>query len=134
MNTRQLGIWGEKIAENYLRKKGYEILDRNYSSKFVSGPQRGEIDIIAKKGNTISFIEVKTSSEIPGGRVSASASAFSPEERVDCSKQRKIIRAAESWLIKKKLPLDSKWQVDVVAVKINLDEKKARLSQFKNVG
>ena len=60
MNAKQLGIFGEKIAEDFLKKKGYTILDKNYSPRFVSGPQRGEIDIVAKKKGVINFIEVKT--------------------------------------------------------------------------
>ena len=60
MNTKETGSLGEKIAERFLKKKGYHILDKNYSSKFVSGPQKGEIDIIAKKGDIITYIEVKS--------------------------------------------------------------------------
>jgi len=48
MESKQLGVLGERIASDYLEKRGYQILDKNYSSKWVSGPLRGEIDIIAK--------------------------------------------------------------------------------------
>lgn len=128
MNTKQLGALGEKIAIHYLKKKGYQILDKNYSPKFVSGPPRGEIDIVAKKGDIISFIEVKTL--IENGR--EQFSAISPEEKVNFLKQRKIIKIAESWLMEKKITLDSKWQIDVIAIKINPDFKKARINYFPN--
>ncbi len=59
MNQRQLGILGEGIAANHLEKRGYKILDQNYPKEW-QGVKRGEIDIIVKKGNLISFIEVKT--------------------------------------------------------------------------
>lgn len=49
MKTKELGIFGENIALNYLKKKGYRILDRNYFKKWASGPFKGEIDIIAQK-------------------------------------------------------------------------------------
>jgi len=49
MDSKQTGIWGEKIAENYLIKKGYQILNKNYSTNFNSGPKREEIDIVTKK-------------------------------------------------------------------------------------
>ena len=48
---RRLGDFGEDLTCEYLQKKGYKILDRNYSKTF------GEIDIIARKGEVISFVE-----------------------------------------------------------------------------
>lgn len=125
MTPKQLGILGEKIAENYLKNKGYKILDKNYSSNFISGPKRGEIDIIAKKDKIISFIEVKTLH-------SAQSSPFLPEEKVNFSKQRKIIKTANYWLMEKKISPDSKWQIDIVSIKIDLNTKKAKLRHFQN--
>lgn len=127
MNSKRLGTLGEKIAERYLKKKGYQILDKNYSPKFISGPKRGEIDLVTKKSNIISFVEVKTLTS--GGQ----SSAISPEEKVDFKKKRKIIKMAESWLMQKKIPLDSRWQIDVISVRINLENKKAKILHFKNV-
>ena len=129
MNSKQLGVFGEKIAIDYLKKKDYQILDKNYSPKFISGPQRGEIDIVAKKNNVISFVEVKTLIQNGGGRTSV----ISPEEKVNFSKQRKIIKMAESWLMGKKIPLDSKWQIDVIAIKIDSSLKKAKIRYFRNI-
>jgi putative endonuclease len=128
MDSKKLGTLGEKIAARYLEKKGYQILDKNYSSRFVSGPQRGEIDVVAKKGETISFVEVKTL-ENAGGL----SSAISPEEKFNLAKKRKIIKMAESWLMEKKIPFDSKWQIDVISIKINLKDKKAKILHFQNV-
>jgi len=128
MDSKKLGILGEKIAARYLEKKGYQILDRNYSSKFVSGPQRGEIDIVAKKGGTISFVEVKTLSVRH-----KSDPEIGPEEKFNLAKKRKIIKMAESWLMEKKIPFDSKWQIDVISIKINLKDKKAKILYFENV-
>lgn len=124
-NSKKVGNLGEKIAQEYLKKKGYKILDRNYLPKFVSGPLRGEIDIIAEKENTISFIEVKTLKDNFG-------QGFSPEQKVGFSKQRKILKAAENWLIEKKIPLDSKQQIDVISVEINSSSKKAKIRHFPN--
>lgn len=123
---KELGALGEKIAVRYLEKKGYRILDKNYSPKFVSGPQRGEIDIIAKNGDVISFIEVKTLQQ-------SQAEQFLPEDKVNFLKQRKIIKTAESWLMEKKIPLDSKWQIDVVAIKIDFNFKEAKVRHFTNI-
>lgn len=126
MSSQQLGVLGEKIASKYLKNKGYQILDKNYSPKFISGPKKGEIDIIAKKNNVISFVEVKTLKQVQGNY-------FSPEDKVDFLKQKKIIKMAEFWLMEKKIPLDSKWQIDVIAIKINSNLKKARIRHFPNI-
>lgn len=124
MSSKQLGILGEQIAEDYLKNKGYQILDKNYSSRVPGNPQKGEIDIIAKKNDIISFIEVKTLSLAQG-------ESFSPEEKVDFSKQRKLVKTAESWLMKKKIPLNIKWQIDVIAIELN-SNKKAKINHFEN--
>ncbi len=128
MNTKEVGTLGEKVAINYLKKRGYKILDKNYSPRFVSGPLRGEIDIIAKKDGIVSFIEVKTLTQNCGGRTSA----ISPEEKVDYLKQKKLIKMAEGWLMEKKIPLESPWQIDVIAIKIDLNNRKAKIRHFKN--
>ncbi len=138
MNTRQVGNLGEKIAQDYLKKKGYRILAQNYSFRLPGNPQKGEIDIIAKrrrsildilrgkKEGAIRFIEVKTL--IKNGR--EQFSAISPEEKVNFSKQRKLVKTAEIWLLKNKIPLNTKWQIDVLAIEIR--DGKAKISHFEN--
>jgi len=124
INSKQLGNLGERMAENYLKEKGYQILDKNYSFRIPGNPQKGEIDIVAKKSDIISFIEVKTLLE--GG----SPSLISPEEKVNFGKQRKLVRTAESWLMTKRIPLNSKWQIDVISVRMT--QGKAKISHFEN--
>jgi len=126
MNSRQIGNFGEKIAENYLKNKEYQILDRNYSSRSLDGPLKGEIDLVAKKFDIISFIEVKT---LKGN--GEQFAAIAPEDKVNLGKQRKLVRAAESWLMKRRIPLDTKWQIDVIAITLN-SNKKINLSHFPN--
>ena len=53
MERRELGAWGEERAAKYLRSKGYTILERNFRCR------AGEIDIIARRGGIITFVEVK---------------------------------------------------------------------------
>jgi len=120
MYTKRIGNLGERIAENYLRDRGYQILDKNYIFRMVGNPQRGELDIVAKKDDIISFIEVKTLRD----------QLISPEEKVNFGKQRKLRITAESWLMKKKIPLNSKWQIDIIAIKIR--GKKVEVSHFEN--
>lgn len=83
MNLGTVGGNGEDYAAEYLAKKGYEIITRNFHSRF------GEIDIICKNGNYIVFAEVKTR-----GRTALVAG----REAVTPSKQRKIIKTALLYL------------------------------------
>jgi len=133
ISRKKLGQIGEKIAEDFLKRKGYKILDKNYFVKSVFGPKTGEIDIVAKKDDTISFVEVKSLVVTPtafGGR--GDAGDVSPEDKVNFQKQRKLIKTAQSWLMKNKMPSNIKWQIDVIAIKIDLDSKKAKIRHFKN--
>lgn len=89
-STIKLGLKGEKIAQKYLKKQKYKILETNYRNKL------GEIDIIAKdkKENQIVFVEVKTKTTDFFGL---------PREMVDENKQRKIEQVAMSYLMINKL-------------------------------
>ncbi|TSC64026.1 MAG: putative endonuclease, partial [Parcubacteria group bacterium Gr01-1014_91] len=49
-----IGKLGEEVARAYLQKKGYKIIEQNWRTK------RGEIDIIAKKGDVLALVEVRT--------------------------------------------------------------------------
>jgi putative endonuclease len=129
MTRKQIGRLGEQIACNFLRKKGYQILDRNFLFKIPKNPQFGEIDIVAKRGNVFHFVEVKTL--IDSGR--ELDSAISPEQKVDFKKKRKILKTVELWLLNKKIPFETPWQIDIISVKIDLNSKKAKVSHFKNV-
>jgi len=120
-----LGKYGEEIAFFYLRKKGYKILERNYKRK--TGQQLlGEIDFIARKKDIIFFIEVKSS-------LYKKETRFYPEDRVNFKKKAKIIKTAEYWLENKKIELDSKWQIDVLSIRIDFKNRKARIKHFQNI-
>ncbi|MDE7454461.1 MAG: YraN family protein [Clostridia bacterium] len=83
MNTHAIGVVGEDLACKYLCKKGYKILERNFSCKY------GEIDVIAQQRGYYVFIEVKSRSSLMYG---------APCEAVTPYKQRRIISAAKYWL------------------------------------
>ncbi len=125
--SKQLGIFGEEIASNYLKQKKYKILEKNYYSPLPNLTNdkldKGEIDIIAKKHGVISFVEVKTIKDNIN---------FNPEDKVNFQKQKKLIKLAEIWLNQNKIPLDSKWQIDIIGIKIDLNNKKAKIRHFKN--
>ncbi len=120
MEKKKLGEIGEKIAEEYLKKKGYKILEKNYIPKKIK-PFFGEIDIVAQKGETIIFVEVKTTSSLIKG-----------EEKVNFIKIKKIKKTAEFFLTERRL-LDCFWQIDVISIEILKDEKRAKLYHFENI-
>jgi len=120
--SKNVGKIGEEIAVRFLKEKGYEILDRNYRFQIPGDLQRGEIDIVAKKDGTICFVEVKT---LKDPKIE-----IYPEEKINFSKKQRLIATAESWLIKNKIPLDSKWQMDVISVEIK--NGKAKIFHFEN--
>ncbi len=102
MTTRsqQFGEKGESIAVNCLKKQGYKIIEINYRTKL------GEIDIIAKQGGSLVFIEVKARKSSRFGR---------PELAVTPKKQRKISMVALYYL-KSTKQSNAKARFDVVAI------------------
>ena len=118
--NRQFGDWGEKLAENFLRAKGYEILEKNFQKRC------GEIDLICRKDDTLHFVEVKT-------RTEASIRKFgSPEEAVTKTKQQKIIQTALTFLAEKNHAGNINWQTDVISVVYCGKDKKARINFIEN--
>ena len=96
MEKRELGNFGEELAVRFLRRKGYRILKRNFTSKF------GEIDIIAQKAGYIIFAEVK---------LRKSANFAAAREFVTGAKQRRIISTAMFWLACNQTDLQPRFDV-----------------------
>lgn len=84
MNKRRVGTAYEALAADYLRQRGYRILEHSYHIR------QGEIDLIAAKKNTIVFVEVKYRKDGACG---------APAEAVSVAKQRTISRVAVHYLI-----------------------------------
>jgi putative endonuclease len=103
---QKFGELGENLAVWYLKQNGYKIIEQNYRSRM------GEIDIIAKDGKTIVFVEVKSRRSIRYG---------SPKWAVTPKKQRKISMVALHYL-KATQQTDTKARFDVVAITSNQDE------------
>ena len=97
---QRLGLEGEELACLELQRRGYQILIRRFRSRF------GEIDIIAKDGIFIAFVEVKTKTDSRFG---------DPVEMVDAQKQRRLVSMAEDYVAKEALH-DTPCRFDVVAV------------------
>jgi len=100
MQKKELGQKGEEFALRFLKKRGYQIIQKNYVCKM------GEMDIIAKEKDTLVFIEVKTRTSTTFGP---------PQLAVNPKKQSQMSKVALNFLKEKKLE-DVKARFDVVAI------------------
>lgn len=100
-NKRATGGRYEQMAAAFLQEKGYQILERNYRDRY------GEIDLIARDGRYLVFVEVK---------YRASSANGYPEEAVDARKQARIRHAASYYLYSRHYPEDTPCRFDVVAI------------------
>ena len=114
---RELGDIGENIACEFLNKKGYQVIDRNYLRKW------GEIDIVARKSGIIHFVEVKSVSRVTSG--------YRAEDNMHPWKLKRLARAMQTYLLEKKLDCD--WQLDLITVKMDMDTHKARVEIIENI-
>ncbi len=127
----QVGAYGEQIGVRFLENKGFSILDTNYLKKW------GEIDIVARetvgKKELVHFVEVKTVSYETREALNNAVSheTWRPEEQVTASKLKKLHRVIETWLLEHNYEFD--WQIDVLAVRIVLQEKHATVKYIPNV-
>src|SRR5512136_1110579 len=111
MQKKELGKKGEELALRFLRKNGYQIIERNYVCKL------GEIDIIAREKDTLAFIEVKTRTSTLFGP---------PQLSVTPSKQMQLSKAALYFLKEKKLE-NVKARFDVVAILLGIKGEEIEL-------
>lgn len=101
VNKRKVGSHYEERAAEFLENQGYEILERNYRNR------GGEIDIIARDGDYLAFVEVKYRRD--KGRGGALAAVHLP-------KQQRISKAALLYRMQKKIPEDAPCRFDVVGI------------------
>jgi len=113
MNHNELGKWGEEYAANYLEKKGYELLERNW---FFN---KAELDIIALKDDQLVVVEVKTrNSDFFGD----------PQDFVTPAKIKLLVKAANEYIISNDLDLEVRF--DVIAVLKNKSQE--QLEHFED--
>ncbi|WP_369765959.1 YraN family protein [Flavobacterium sp. WC2429] len=95
----ELGKFGEEMAVAFLQKEGYEILDTNWTF------QKAEIDIIAKKENTLAIVEVKTRSSIEFGL---------PQDFVKPKKIQLLVKAVDAYVVEKNMDVNVRF--DIIAI------------------
>lgn len=120
---RNFGDLGEKLAANYLKDKGYAILDLNFQNNF--GRRLGEIDIIARDGNELVFVEVKT-------RAMQKYAETLPEENITRLKLLRLEKIATAYIRLKQLD-DLDYRFDAVSVWLDLKDKKAKIKHIKSL-
>ena len=116
MNRKTLGALGEKRAAEFLRKRGYRILETNFRCR------EGELDIISRHKDCLVFVEVRTRS---------SADFGSPEESITRAKKEKLVAVALAYLqTHRNLP--ESWRFDVVAVEVGPLGETTRIEVIEN--
>lgn len=148
---QKIGHLGEDIAQKYLENKGFSIIGQNYLKKY------GEIDIIAKKGKILHFVEVKTVSEPAGltawpqplrrsenivphrsdlsndGSVSRETDNYRPEDNLHPFKLRRLARTTQAYLLEFHKNEDPEWVFDAITVSLDMKMRKAVVNFIQNI-
>ena len=115
MNSKILGLQGERLAEEYLSKQGCRLIARNFRMK------SGEIDLIAMDHGCLCFIEVKT----------RNGQKHVPQEAVSLAKQRKLTKLAKLFMVQQFQRLDVNSRFDVIAIDAKEDGSR-RIQWLRN--
>jgi len=116
MKRRDTGILGEKLAKDFLKKRGYRIYETNYRCP------EGEVDIVARHKDSLVFIEVRSKRSLQFG---------SPEESITPTKMERL-RAVAAHYLQTHNNLPSLWRIDVAAVEIDQKGKPLRIEIIEN--
>ncbi len=123
---REVGRIGEDVAAQFLERKGYKLLERNFRKPW------GEIDLIAEKDGEVRFVEVKTvSRDTSHDSVTRESSGYEPEEMAHASKLSKVARTAELYMDSVGDGRD--FQIDVVTVILDSGTRKAHCRLYEQV-
>lgn len=151
--TQQIGEIGENIAVKFLMKHSFAILERNYTKKW------GEIDIIAKKSNKLYFIEVKSvsrrtiaqnvpretqatdrnnSKSVTHGTsnshfTKATRDEYQAEDNMHPWKLKRLSRTIQTYLLSNRIQDDIDWQVDLLVVYLDMENKKAQVKVVPDI-
>jgi putative endonuclease len=128
---RKIGDIGENIACRFLAKRGFEIIEQNYNKKW------GEIDIIAKKGEKLHFIEVKSVTRDSLKYVSPETDTYRPEDNLHPWKLKRLSRVIQTYLLGYKgnrdVSYETDWQFDVIVVYLDLKGLQAKVNYMEDI-
>lgn len=105
--TENTGKNGEERAVYFLKKKGFEIVEKNYRKPW------GEIDIVAKKNGVIHIIEVKSFTEKEG--VKSNNDFDEPADRLTKEKTKRLLRISQTYLEERGI-WEGDWQIDILFI------------------
>ena len=116
---KQIGNLGEMLAEKFLEEHGYQILDRNFTTRY------GEIDLVAVEAETenVIFVEVKTRTTNTYGE---------PEDSITPAKMERLQNAALLWLQAHPDATDD-WRIDVISIQLDRQQSIRDIQHFINV-
>jgi putative endonuclease len=120
MTNQKIGNIGEKYAEKFLASQNCRIIERNFRCR------HGEIELIVfdYPSREIAFVEVKARTNDRFGE---------PQDSVNWVKKQKILKTALYFLNSSRINYSLSWRVDVIAVKLNKQEKLVEINHFKNI-
>lgn len=108
---RRLGARGEELAARHLEARGYEVLERNFRTRY------GEVDVVARDARFLVFCEVKTRIV----RRAAGADVFGPFAAIGKRKQQQVRTMAREWLTLGRLegPRPAELRFDAIGVSVD---------------
>ena len=113
----RLGQWGEEHARRHLEGKGYTVSATNYRCRW------GAVDIVARRGFEVVFVEVKTR---------RGASFGAPQEAISKAKSRRLIATAQHYLEEEGLE-QSDWRIDLLGVQLDGSGKLLSVDHLEHV-
>lgn len=112
----KVGKIGEELAKRFLEKQGYKIIEQNYKTKYA------EIDLVARKGKELIFVEVRTKVGENFGM---------PEETINKKKMRKLYLNAMAYVSIKKWR--GSFRIDAICIVLKPDYNVERLNHYENI-
>jgi putative endonuclease len=122
---RQFGDFGESITCQFLMKQGFSIVEKNYLKPW------GEIDVVAKKGDVIHFVEVKSVLRDNLTNVIHETDSYRPEDNIHKAKLGRLSRTIQTYCLER--GIGDEWQFDIAIVYIEKGGKKAKVQLLLDV-
>lgn len=122
-----LGAIGEDAVCTYLRRKGFDVVDRNYLKKW------GELDVVAQKAKKIHFVEVKSVSRSFENVPHETQEGYRPEDNMHPWKLQRLARTIQSYLLDKNVSDETEWQFDVATVYVDQEKRLCRVVMLEDV-
>ncbi len=123
--SKDIGALGEKVAAEYLKRQGMKIIAKNVARK------TGEIDVIAREGDTLHFVEVKTIVCVQFPASKDIRDQYDPSANLHEMKIRRVARTSE-WYVAN-IDWEGDWQVDGVLVWLRKRDGMARVQYLPQI-